>query len=78
MIKQTAKTVRKAVRRAMGPVGLATGAVTLGGITAVAALSPKVREHSRTLASSTLQSLRRLMRREDERTLGKPLLEHTH
>lgn len=78
MIKRTAKSVRKSLGRAVGPVGIAAGAVTLGGLTAVAALSPGVRQHSRDLASSTLERLRRLMGREDQRTRGTPRLEHAH
>lgn len=78
MIKKTAKTVRKTFKKAAGPVGITTGALTLGGLTALAAFSPDVRQRSRELASSAVQGLRRLVGREDDSTRRSPLLEHAH
>jgi hypothetical protein len=77
MIKKTSKAMRKVLSRAGGPVGLATGALTLGGLT-LAALSPELRQHSRDLASSTLKSLRGLAERKNGAKARPSLLEHAH
>ena len=79
-IKKTTKALRKAVKRAGGPVGIATGALTLGGLAAVAFFDPEVRERSRSLVGATRDFLLGLGRNvEDSLRTGQGLIvDHTH
>jgi hypothetical protein len=76
-VRKTTKTLRKALKRAGGPAGLATGALALGGL--AAAVSPVLRERTRTLAGSARDFFERLASNtQDDEHADKPLLEHTH
>lgn len=58
-LKKGAKAVRKAIKRARKPAGLAAGALTLGGIAAAVVMDPTVRQRSRALFDGTVDYFRR-------------------
>jgi hypothetical protein len=58
--KKTTKTLRKALKRGSAPLGVATGALTLGGLAAVVAFDPEVRDRSRAFAGAARDFFRRL------------------
>lgn len=74
-LKKTSKALRKALKHAGGPIGITTGALTLGGIAAFAALDPDVRSRARELASSARDLLRQITSGERE---SQPSLLHAH
>ena len=59
-LKKTGKAFRKALKHAGGPLGLTTGALTLGGLAAYAALDPDIRTRTRELAGSARDLLRQI------------------
>lgn len=66
-IKKATKALRKTFKRAGGSLGIATGALTLGGFAAVAAFDPTVRERTQAFAGATRDFFRRLGRGTAER-----------
>ena len=77
-IKKTTKAVRKALKRAGGPVGIATGALTLGGLAAFAIFDPEIRQRSRQLAGAARDVLRRFGGYEEHAMGNGAIIEHTH
>jgi hypothetical protein len=52
-IKRATKTARENWKRAVGPLGVTTSALTLGGFAVVAAFDPTTRERAQALAGAT-------------------------
>jgi hypothetical protein len=78
-IKKTTKTLRKALKRASKPLGVAGGALTLGGLAAVAAFDPEIRERSRAFAGAARDFFLRTGRTAKEHLQSEPArLETTH
>lgn len=78
-IKKTTKTVRRALKRAGVPLGIASGALTLGGLAAVVAFDPEVRQRSRAFAGAARDFFLKLGRQAREQVEGEPArLEITH
>jgi hypothetical protein len=78
-IKKTTKTFRKALKRASKPLGVAGGALTLGGLAAVVAFDPEIRERSRAFAGAARDFFLRAGRQAKEQLQGEtPRLETTH
>lgn len=78
-IKKTTKTLRKALKRASKPLGIASGALTLGGLAAVVAFDPEIRQRSRAFAGAARDFFLRTGRDAKERLEGEaPRLETTH
>ncbi|HEX5655832.1 MAG TPA: hypothetical protein VFX59_01500 [Polyangiales bacterium] len=78
-IKRTTKSLRKALKRGGKPLGVATGALTLGGLAAVVAFDPEIRERSRVFAGAARDFFLRAGRQAKEPLQSEaPRLEVTH
>jgi hypothetical protein len=77
-LKKTGKAVRKALKRAGGPAGIATGALTLGGLAAYAVMDPDVRTRTRELAGAARDLFRQVTGGDAARDRDQPLLHQAH
>jgi hypothetical protein len=77
-IKKTTKSLRKVLRRAGTPLGIASGALTLGGLAAVVAFDPEVRQRSRAFAGAARDFFLRAVRQTREQSPDPARLDVTH
>jgi len=77
-LKKSGKALRKVLKKAGGTAGIATGALTLGGLAAFAALDPDVRSRTRELAGAARDLFRQITSGEGTRERAQALLQHAH